>query len=255
MFAKRKFPQAFFYLLLVFLLLLGLSLTGIFRPLRALAEKTLIVPLKEKLYDWQRIFKRDLGECQLKNATEVAELKTQVATLTEENREQKKLLSSPLPKNWQFLAVKVIGLGKETLTISQGKNEGVREGMIAISGATFLGRVTNVSEEMAEVRLPSFFEERLMVRIIKAQETISSPGGLGLSIGRGQGKMRVEQILATEEVAKGDLVMTNLEGGDLLVGEVEEVVAAKGEVFKTAQVKRVFNPENLGTIFLVKGKI
>jgi cell shape-determining protein MreC len=99
---------------------------------------------------------------------------------------------------------------------------------------------------MAQIRLPSFFEERLMVR---------AGGSLGLLIGRGQGKMRIEQILAAETVAKADLVMTNLEGGDLLVGEVEEVITAKGEVFKTAQVKRLFNPEELETIFLVKGKI
>ncbi len=254
MFSSRKLPPVFFYLLFLLLLLLGLGFTGIFRPLRTLAEKGLIIPLKEKAYRWERIFKRDLGECQLQNAVEVAELKTQVATLREENQEQKKLLSSPLPKNWQFLPAKVIGLGEETLVINQGKNEGVREGMIAISGQTFLGKVTNVSESMAEIRLPSFFEERLMVRIFKAQGTFSL-SGLGLSIGRGQGKMRVEQILAEEEVAKGDLVMTNLEGGDLLVGEVEEVVLAKGEVFKTAQVKRLFNPESLGTIFLVRGKI
>ena len=254
MFASRKFPPAFFYLLLVFFLLLGLSFTGIFRPLRALTEKALIVSLKEKVYRWERIFKRDLGECQLKNATEVAELKTQLAALTEENQAQKKLLSSPMPKNWQFLAAKVIGLGEETLTINRGKNEGVRVGMVAVTGQTFLGKVTSVSEEMAEVRLPSFFEERLMVRLVKAQAPFST-GGLGLLIGRGQGKMRVEQILAAEEVAKSDLVMTNLEGGDLLVGEVEEVVLAKGEVFKMAQVKRLFNPENLETIFLVKGKI
>jgi len=185
----------------------------------------------------------------------IAELKVQIASLTEENREQKRLLSSPLPRNWQFLTAKVIGLGDETLTIDQGRKEGVKEGMVVISGQTFLGKVVSLSEEMAQVRLPSFFEERLMVRIVAGKDSTGFPRARGLLVGRGQGKMRVEQILTSEEVSQGDLVITNLEGGDLLVGEVEEVMVVKGEVFKSAQVKRLFNPEELETVFLIKGKI
>ena len=222
--------------------------------MRAWVEKILVIPAKEEVYQWQRFFKKDLGTCALKNEKEIAELEAQIAVLTEENREQRRLLSSPLPKNWQFLAVKVIGLDGEVLTINRGKGESVKEGMVAISGSTFLGKVNSVSEEMAQIRLPSFPEERLMVKIV-AKENPSLIQGKGLLVGRGQGKMKIEQILAAEEVTKGNLVITNLESGDLLVGEVEEVMATKGEVFKTSQVKRFFNPEELETIFLVKGKI
>jgi cell shape-determining protein MreC len=246
MFNRRPLPPLFFYLIFILIGFLALNFLGIFRPLRRLVEKSLIIPAQEKIYRGERFFKNDLGDCVLKNEREMAELRAQLTVLAEENKEQKRLLSSPLPRNWRFMPVKVVGLGEETLTINQGKSEGVKEEMVAVWGQIFLGKVVSVSEKMAQIRLPSFFEERLMVR---------AGGSLGLLIGRGQGKMRIEQILAAERVTKGDLVMTNLEGGDLLVGEVEEVIAVKGEVFKTAQVKRLFNPEELETIFLIKGRI
>ncbi len=253
MFRRRRFPRPLLYLLLIFLLFWGLSSTGILRALRGWIEKTAVVPVREEVFAWRRFFKKDLSGCELKNERETAELKVKIASLIEENQEQKRLLSSPLPKNWQFLPVKVIGLTGEELTIGAGKSDGVAAGMAALWGETYLGKVTEVSERIAKIRLPSFFEERLVVSIVSAAE--KNQLGQGLLVGWGEGRMKVEQILAAEKVEKGDLVMTNVEGGDLLVGEVEEAVYPKGEAFKSASVRRLYNPEELKTIFLIRGKL
>lgn len=225
---------------------------GLLRPVRSLAEKIIVIPVKEKVYTWRRVFKKDLGSCQLQNESALAELKAKIASLTEENLSQKRLLSAPLPQNWQFLPVKVINLEGEVIFINAGREEGIKEGMIAIFGSTYIGRVAQVSEKMAAIRLPSFLDEKLVVKIAFGQEAVL---GKGLLVGRGEGQMRVEQILTSETIDKGNLVLASQEGGDLLVGEIEEVLAAKGEVFKTARVKRLFNPEELTTIFLIRGKI
>jgi len=257
----KKIPTQVYYLLAIFLVIFLLGLTGIFRPAQSLLEKTLVIPVKQKVYDWQRFSKKELGDCQLKNEKETAELKAKIASLTEENLAQKRLLSAPLPKDWQFLPVAVIEVKDETLTLSLGKRDGIREGMVALLGETYLGRVTLVSEELSQVRLPSFLEEKLLVKIVSSEveKIVSFPDqvtlGKGLSVGRGQGRIRVEQILSSEGIAKGNLVITNVEGTDLLVGEVEEVIEKKGEVFKSALVKRFYNPEELDTIFLVRGKL
>lgn len=258
---RSKIPSTFYYILITFLIILLLGLTGILRPVRSLLEKTLIIPGKQKIYNWQRFLKKDLQDCQLKNEKETAELKVKIASLTEENLAQKRLLSAPLPKNWQFLPVAVIEVKDETLTLGLGRKNGVKEGMVALLGETYLGRVGLVSEGLSQVKLPSFLEEKLLVRLVssEAEKTVSSSDqtivGRGLSVGRGQGKVRVEQILASEGVVKGNLVTTNIDGTDLLIGEIEEVIEKKGEVFKTAQVKRLYNPEELNTIFLVRGKL
>ena len=247
----KKIPTQVYYLLAIFLVIFLLGLTGVLRPAQGFFEKTLVIPTKQKVYDWQRFLKKDLQGCQLENEKQTAELKAKIASLTEENLAQKRLLSAPLPKDWQFLPVKVIEVKEETLTLGQGKQDGVREGMVALFGETYLGKVTVVSEKLSQIRLPSFFEEKLLVRFVSGEAEV----GKGLSIGRGQGRMRVEQILVAEGITKGNLVTTHIGGKDLLVGEVEEVIEKKGEVFKSALVKRFYNPEELDTIFLVRGKL
>lgn len=230
-----------------------LGLTGVLRPFRSLAEKTLIIPLKQKIYDWQRSFKKDLSGCELKNVREIAELKLKIASLTEENQAQRRLLSAPLPKNWQFVAAKVIEVKDEMLMINLGKEDGVKKDMVAVWENNFLGRVVTVSDEASKVKLPSFLDEKLSVKLISSSSTVVL--GRGLLVGRGLGQMKVEQILSSEAVTKGNLVTIGVDGEDLLVGEIEEIFEKKGEVFKTAQVGRLYNPEELNTIFLVRGKI
>ncbi|HUV72003.1 MAG TPA: rod shape-determining protein MreC [Clostridia bacterium] len=251
---KKRFPQSFVYLLFIFALLYLAGLLGIFRSLRKEVEKALVVPLKQEVYDWQRKFKTSPESCQLRNEQELAALKAKIALLDEENQEQKRLLSTPLPKGWQFLSAKVIGFENETLTINLGKANGVKEGMVAVWEDSYLGKVSQISEGLAKIKLPTFFEERLVVKVVGETEK-EKFFGKGLLVGRGEGKMRIEQILSTEEVREGDLVLASVEGGELVVGKIEEVIESPGEVFKLAQVKRLFDPQELNTIFLIRGKL
>jgi len=253
MFRHKKIPQPFFCVLAILILLLLGNIFGVFRPMRNFAERVLIIPIKQKVYDWQRGLKKNTGECQPTAESKTGELKAKIASLTEENLALRRLLGAPLPKNWQFLPVKVIGVDKESFTLSAGKTDGVKEGMTGVFGETYLGKVVEASERVSVLRLPSFFEEKLVVKIVSGEKDNIS--GKGLLIGRGQGRMKIEQILSTEGVEKGDFVVTDVDGGDLLVGQVEEVEEAKGEVFKTAQIKRLYLPEELETVFLVRGKI
>lgn len=253
MFVKKSFPQPLFYLLAVFSILFLLGLTGISRPFRQLAEKALIIPLREKIFRWQKTFKKDLNSDTLKNVSNLAELQVKNAALLEENQELRRLLSAPLPKNWQFLPVKIIGVEGEILIIDAGGHEGIIRGMVAVSGGNYLGRVDDVSESIGRIKMASFLEEKLSVKIVDKDS--GQIDGRALAIGRGLDRISLEQILSSEWPKKSDLVMVNLFGGDLLVGEVDEVAQAKGEPFKTATVKTLFNPEDLSTIFLVRGKL
>lgn len=253
MFRKTKLPPIFLYLLLVFLGIFLLGLTGIFRPLTRLVEKRAVIPLRQKIYDWQRLRKKDLRGCQITNESEIDQLKAKIVSLEEENKEQKRLLSAPLPKNWQFLTARVIGSDNETLTINKGRRDGVKENQICLSGNLYLGKVYEVSENMAKIKLPTFSDERLLVKIADGKN--SGTVGKGLLTGKGLGVMKIEQILVKENIGSGNLVLANVEGGDLLVGKVEEVVKQKDEVFKTATVKRLFNPEELETVFLIRGRL
>lgn len=251
MFRSKRLPPEIVYLFLLFLFLLLVGSVGIFRPLRGVLEKSLVIPVKEKVYSVKRIFKKDLGTCGKTNEGELSALKVKVAALTEENTAQRKLLSVPLPRDWRFLTVQVINLEGETLVINAGSKDGVTKGMTALSETNYLGKVETFGENMAWIRPPSFYGERTVVRFVENEQT----AGKGLLIGQGEGRMRAEQIFSSEAVREGNLVAVDVLGGSLLVGKVSSVTVKKGEAFKTAQVERLFNPEDLRTVFLVTGKI
>lgn len=253
MFSQRKVPNKLVYLFLAFLLLFLLDKFGFSLPVRRMLEKSFIIPVKQEIFQLKRIFKKDLETCRLENERVLSELKAQVVVLSEENKEQKRLLSAPLPGNWQFLAAKVVEAENETLTLALGEDDGVKPEMVAVLEKTYLGKIFRVTPKMAEVKLPTFFGERLVVKIVSVED--QKIVGRGLLFGLGAGKMKIEQIYSSEPVKQRDLVMVETEGGSLLVGEVQEVIYGKGEVFKTALVERLYNPEDLNIIFLIRGKI
>lgn len=251
---KRKIPPILYYILSILLILFLLDKIGAFRWLRGGVEKGLIIPIKESLFRWQRSLKKDLNGCGLSGESQIAELKTRILSLQKENEDQKRLLSLPMPKNWKFIEAKVIEVSGETLVINAGRQNGVKEGMTLIFGNTYLGKVFSISENMAIVHLPSFLEEKSSVYVVLEGEK-KVIVGRGLLVGMGLGKMKLNQIFLSENIKPNDLVQINIEGGDLLVGKIDEIIEKKGEVFKSAAVKILYNPEELGTVFLINGRI
>lgn len=253
MFRKKLFPPVIIYVFLTLLLLFLLGLTGILKPLRSFFEKRTIIPIRQKVYDWQRSLKKTGVDCNVENENIINQLKSEIFTLKEENKSKTKLLSSPLPKNWQFLDVKVIGLENETLFINKGSEDLVREGQVVIKDNLYLGKVTDIFPSMAKIKLPTYLDEKLMVKII--DETNGELLGRGLLTGKGLSLAGIQQILTTENVKKGNLVIAEVMDGDLLVGKVGDVLIQKDETFKTATVERMFNPESLETVFIIRGRI
>jgi len=245
-----KIPKFFYPPLIVLLVIFLLGLTGALKPIRNLAEKKLIIPIRQKIFDLKLSAKKNSDGCILAGEKEITELKTKIAFLEEENRQQKRLLSSPLPKAWKFQTIKVIGAENETLLISAGEQDNLRPGMMAITGDTYLGKIYQVSQSISKIHLPSFVDEELAVSIIDKENR--SLVGRGLLIGKGEGGMRIDQIILSENIKPQDIVQVEVLGSTLVVGVIEEIVERKGEMFKSALVKRQYNPQELETIFLIK---
>ncbi len=251
---KRKIPSTIYYIFILLLVLFLFDRIGAFKWIRRGVEKGLIIPIKESLFRWQRSLKKDLNGCGLSSESQIAELKMRILSLQKENEDQKRLLSLQLPKDWKFIEAKVIEVTNETLVLNAGRQNGVKEGMTLIFGNTYLGKVFSVSENMSIVHLPSFPEEKSVAFVVLEGESRVTVGR-GLLVGFGLGKMKLEQIFLTENIKTKDLVQINIEGGDLLVGKIDEIIEKKGEAFKSAAGKNLYNPEELGTVFLINGRI
>jgi rod shape-determining protein MreC len=226
---------------------LAADLLGILKPIKGFFEEKLVIPVR-------RSFKPAPQDKSCQNfEAENLSLKTQVASLKEEIISTRKLLGAPLPQDWKFLPVKIIGETEEEIIIEGGKNEGIKKEMVAVFEGVFLGKVEKVSEKISKIRLLTDPDSKEVVKII-GKDSLSL-AGKGLLLGKGGGKMAVKEILAEEEVGEGDLVVVTVEGFDLPVGKISSVNYKKGEVFKNAEVEQEIKTRNLQTIFLLMGKI
>lgn len=249
---KNKNLPLFFFLILSFVLLLFDRL-GFLKSARGFFETRLVIPLKSKFFLTNKSkISPDVKSCQDKEV-EILNLKSQIASLKEENLAARKLLGAPLPSNWQFSLAKVVSSGEDEMLIADAEEKVIKVGAGVIAQGVLLGEIESLISRVAKVRLISSPESRTVIKIIDKENFTLV--GKGLLQGRGGGKMIAREILAEEEIKIGDLVVASVETVDLPVGEIMLVSYNKGDVFKTAEVKRILNPRSLETVFLIKGKI
>ena len=183
----------------------------------------------------------------------------QLNVCREENEKLKKLLGTPLPSTWKFLMAKVVGLSGE-MRVDKGKQDGVKEGMMVISENILVGRVTAVDEFISRVQKLDDVRTKIPVvvkRPASAGASAGKPGGniqaRGLLVGQG-GSLILDRVLQSEDIQKGDLVVTSGEEGwlgDLVIGQVEEVLPKSAEVYKKAKVTPLVDYQKLRIVFLV----
>lgn len=220
---------------------------GFLKPFKSFFESKLVIPV--------RISLKPVIETQTcpESQAEILSLKTQIASLKEEIISTRRLLGAPLPSDWRFLPVKVIGGSEDEIIIDKGEVDGIKKDFAAISAGIYLGKVEKVSPKISKIRLPAGQDSKEVAKIVN-KESLSLVGK-GLLLGKGGGKMELREILAEEEVDQDDLVVVTVEGFDLPVGKISSVNYKKGDVFKTALVEQEIKARNLQTIFLITGKI
>jgi len=127
----------------------------------------------------------------------------------------------------------------------------VKEGMMVISENILVGRVTAVDEFISRVQ--KLDDVRTKIPVV-----VKRPGGVGvqargLLVTQG-GSLILDRVLQSEDIQKGDLVVTSGEEGwlgDLVIGQVEEVLPKSAEVYKKAKVTPLVDYQKLRIVFLV----
>lgn len=254
---KEKNKKIFLFLLASAVLIFIFDYFRVLSPVRGFGEKNLVIPVRTFLsslfLNSPTTGSKPVSEvCQDKDR-EILKLTEEIAVLKEENLASRKLLGAPLPANWQFLPARILGGRGEEIIIDKGSQQGVILEMPAIVEGIFLGRVSQVSQNLARINPVFSSDFRQVVKII-SQET-GLLAGKGLLSGRGKQKMLIEEILAENEIKEGDLTAVSLWEGDLTVGRINRINYQKGEVFKSAEVESELNLDKLQTIFLITGKI
>ncbi|QQG50358.1 MAG: rod shape-determining protein MreC [Candidatus Berkelbacteria bacterium] len=136
----------------------------------------------------------------------------------------------------------------QSITINKGSNDGIKTGQAVISSGYLVGKINNVSNSTAEVWLLS--NRNLLTPVL-----LSDSQTVGLLKGSIRGLV-VENIPLDTKVAKGTPVVTSaLEGlypAGIALGQVEEIISAKEEIFLTLRISTPINPSNLTTVYVVE---
>lgn len=172
----------------------------------------------------------------------------------EENERMRKLLGAPLPPKWKFLDAKVIGQVSGQMRINKGEKEGVKKDSNIISENILVGKVVSVGEHDSWVQLVSSPESKIPIVVKRSRP----PAGGGVQA-RGlllseRGNLRLDRVLQSEDIQKGDLVVTSGEAGwlpDLLIGQVVEVLPKTPEVYQKAKVTPLVDYDKLRIVFIV----
>lgn len=138
-----------------------------------------------------------------------------------------------------------------TITIGKGFNDGIEDGMPAVTAAGLVGRVVKSEADRADIELISDFDFGIGVRII-------GPGDIALARGQGRGRdLLIEDgIDDTSVVEPGMLVVTSgIEGSpyppDLPVGVVVNVEVDQAELQQRVSIRPASDLDRLSFITVI----
>jgi len=169
-----------------------------------------------------------------------------------ENAQLRQALDFQKSSGHRLVAADVIGAGPDALTrtmeIDRGTSEGVKPGMVVVTGAGLLGRVREAGPHAANVQTLADPQSRVNVYLSKSglQGTVTGgPAALALDLPRAIGVT----------VANGDWVLTSGVGGSfprgLVVGEIATVTHRDTSTSDLAEVAWVNEPANVSFVLVI----
>lgn len=177
----------------------------------------------------------------------------QLKELEQENLQLRGLLNiAPPATSGQTIIARVVGLSPygffQTLTIDRGQKDGVEKGKPVISSGFLVGSIAEVSDKTATVRLISAHNSLIPVLLANSRVKGLLKGGVKGIV--------VEDIPVDVQIQTGEPVvtagLTNQIPAGISVGQVEEVISTKGEIFQVAKVKLPINFTQLEVVAVIK---
>lgn len=134
------------------------------------------------------------------------------------------------------------------------KTPGFGDGDIVMYGRTYLGNIINSGEEFFEVKMWNTKENNLNALLLnKVDEKIKV-----IIKTENFNTSYVDNILSTENVSIGDLLVTSPVNdhvpAGLILGQVDRVEGVTAQPFRKAYIKREFDLEKVGQVVLLKYK-
>lgn len=181
------------------------------------------------------------------------------ASLLKENEALREQFKTSTPRSTDLIPAYVVGTPTfipnvtsiTTLIIDKGAADGIKNDEIVVYKNNVVGKITKVTDHLSEVS-------------IVTQSVITVPaqtlnGSLGVLKGSGSGQMLLANILPSDKISKGDILVTkgdlNIQGAgfppNLVLGKIVAVYKQPSALFQTAEVQSLINFSSLSLVFVL----
>jgi len=259
----------FFTIFLIFLLLsfllFGLSRVGFFGGQTGFLGR-LIFPFEKTIFaTWNLItgINDDVGNKQLEDENKSLYKKlTNTENLEKENNALRDQFKTISPKSANLLPAKIVGAPSfipnvtipDAFIIDKGTKDGVVNGLAIVLKDNLVGRVAKTSDNFSEVTV-------LTNKNFSFTAKTSKTGALGVVRGFGSTDMVLDNVLLSESLEVGDLVLTkgelDIKGiglpPDIIVGKIISVDKKPSSLFQSAKVQSLIDFSKLSEVFVVLG--
>ncbi len=169
-----------------------------------------------------------------------------------ENERLRQLLGYAEKEAGPEIAARVVGVNPVakllSVRISRGETDGVYRGMSVVTPDGIVGQVVRATGGYADVALVTDPQSRVAVRVQRSRAR-------GTAVGSGDGPLKLENMLRTEDVENGDLIITSGTDGvyppGLVVGRVTSLEKKEHGMFQGADIVPAVDTTKLEEILVV----
>ncbi len=260
---KRSFFPSFFIFIILSVLFIFLSKTGILNGPASLIAK-IASPIEKISFGFSSSTNKDnsiVAENKqlIKKLVDFQKMATENSALRDQFETTSPASQNLLPANVVSASSFIPGISSpEYLVIDKGKKDGIKTGMAVVFKDNLLGKITEISDSLSRVILVSNPSISFSAKTISIK---GEPGAsaLGIISGMGGQDMILGNVLLSDTLAVGDYVTTK---GDLqvdnagfppsiIIGKITSVEKKASDLFQRAKVKSLLDFSKLSTVFVV----
>jgi len=197
---------------------------------------------------------RDREKLELKSR--ILELEKKLAESEEallENERLRNLLGFKQKAEKYSIPALIIGRGpnnwSSVILIDKGKDDGIVNDMVVISGQGLVGRVRECGKAMSKVMLINDIDSKVGATAQRSRDQ-------GLLIGTPEGRCKLIYLSLDSDVKKDDRILTSGMGGiypkGILIGRVMRVAKERGRLYKYAIVNASSELSKLEEVLCIK---
>jgi rod shape-determining protein MreC len=261
---KRSNPlQYFVVFIFLSLLLLLASKVGILKPFETIFQ-AISSPIESFTYNTFS------GLTNFSQSTQTAALKNENIAfskklvdeqkLTADNKALRDQFETQNPQSSSLIPANIIGAPgflpgfsvPEVLVIDKGEKDGVKAGEAVVVKDNLVGKIEKVSKNFSTVILVTNLASSFTVKTMQTQAE-------GVLKGQGGGRMILDNVLLSDNLQKGDMVLTagnvNENGAgflpNLIVGKIQNVSKNASDLFQKAEIQSLLSLTKINMVFVI----